>query len=210
MKTPYDVLGVPRHADDKAIRTAFRRAAKAHHPDLNAGDKVAEQSFRQIVTAYDVLKDPQQRGAYDLSVRNRRSGMTASVFAGLISGAGLVAIVWLSKTLEPSLQPQSPRTAIAKVAEPQEVAAFDDAGRRREETRATESATNTDLPENWPPHSQQLANSEDASAAGAEVPTPRTAITSELKQVQANRSTMGFWVFVVRNPEMFEGAARPL
>ena len=85
MKTPYAVLGVPRHADDEAIRTAFRSAAKAHHPDLNAGDKVAEQSFRQIVAAYEVLKDPQQRRAYHLSLRNRRFGMTASVFAGLMS-----------------------------------------------------------------------------------------------------------------------------
>jgi curved DNA-binding protein CbpA len=119
MKTPYAVLGVPRHADDKAIRTAFRRAAKAHHPDLNAGDKVAEESFRQIVAAYHVLKDPQRRAAYHLSLRKRRFGMTASVFAGLISGAGLVAIVWLSKMPGPSLQPQSPDIAIAKVTEPQ-------------------------------------------------------------------------------------------
>lgn len=211
MKTPYDVLGVPRHADDKAIRAAFRKAAKAHHPDLNAGDKVAEQSFRQIVAAYEVLKDRQQRGAYDLSLRNRRSGMIASVFAGLISGAGLAAIVWLSKTLESSqqLQPQSPRIAIAKVAEPQEVATFDDAGRRQGETRATESAfaaaaTSTDLPENWPRHGQQLANSEDASTAGADVQTTQTPTTNEWKQAQANRSKMDFWVFVVRNPDMFE------
>lgn len=209
MKTPYAVLGVPRHADDKAIRTAFRRAAKAHHPDLNAGDKIAEQSFRQIVAAYDVLKDPHQRAAYHRSLRNRRFGMTASVFAGLMSGAGLVAIVWLSKMLAPSLQPQSPRIAIAKVAEPKEVAAFDDAGRRPEETRATESAlaaaaTSTDLPENLPRHSEQLANSEDARSAGVDLQPAQTPTTSEWQQAQVNRSKMDFWVFVVRNPDMFE------
>ena len=209
MKTPYAVLGVPRHADDKAIRTAFRTAAKAHHPDLNAGDKVAEQSFRQIVAAYDVLKDPQQRAAYHRSLRNRRFGITASVFAGLMSGAGLVAIVWLSKMLAPSLQPQSPRIAIAKVAEPKEVAAFDDAGRRPEETRATESAlaaaaTSTDLPENLPRHSEQLANSEDARSAGVDLQPAQTPTTSEWQQAQVNRSKMDFWVFVVRNPDMFE------
>jgi tetratricopeptide (TPR) repeat protein len=209
MKTAYDVLGVPRHADDEAIRAAYRRAAKAHHPDLNAGDKDAEQSFRQIAAAYEVLKDPQQRGAYDVSLRNRRFGMTASVFAGLMTGAGLVAIVWLSKTLDRSLQPQPSRIATARIAEPRDVAALDDLGNRRPETRATESAlaaaaTTTNLPEDWPRHSQQLANSEDTSTAGADVQTAQTAATSEWKQAQANRSKMDFWVFVVRNPEMFE------
>jgi tetratricopeptide (TPR) repeat protein len=209
MKTPYDVLGVPRHADDKAIRAAFRSAAKAHHPDLNAGDKAAEQSFRQIAAAYEVLKDPQRRAAYHRSVRNRRFGMTASVFAGLMSGAGLVAIVWLSKMLAPSLQPQSPRIAIAKVAEPQEVAAFNDAGRQPEETKATESAlaaatTDTELPEDRPRHGQQLASSEDASTTGADVQATEAPTTSDWKQAQANRSKMDFWVFVVRHPEMFE------
>src|SRR5262245_34642657 len=101
MKTAYDILGVPRQADDEAIRAAYRRAAKVHHPDLNAGDKVAEQSFRQLAAAYEVLKDPQQRDAYDVSLRKRRFGKTASVFAGLICGAGLAAMVLLSKTLGP-------------------------------------------------------------------------------------------------------------
>jgi tetratricopeptide (TPR) repeat protein/curved DNA-binding protein CbpA len=208
MKTHYEVLGVPRHADDKAIRAAFRRAAKVHHPDLNAGDKDAELSFRQIVSAYEVLKDPQQRGAYDLSLRKRRFGMTASVLAGLISGAGLVAIVWLSRTTEPS--PQSPHMAIAEVAEPRNVAAVDDVVTRQEETKAAESAlavaaTDTDQPEKRPQHGQQLANSEGATTAGADVRTPQTPMTSELQQAQANRGPMGFWVFVVRNPDIFQG-----
>src|SRR5262245_8593284 len=159
MKTAYDVLGVPRHADDEAIRAAYRRAAKVHHPDLNAGDKIAEQSFRQIAAAYQVLKDPEQRDAYDLSLRNRRFGMTASVFAGLVTGAGLVAIVFLSKMLGPSLEPQLPRIATANVTRPRDVAAFDDVGTRRQEASAnvsasTEAATNADLHEDWLRHSQ--------------------------------------------------------
>ena len=209
MKSPYDVLGVPRHADDEAIRTAFRTAAKVHHPDLNAGDKAAEESFRQIAAAYELLRDPQQRGAYDLSVRKRRLGVTASVMAGLATGAGLVAIIWLSKMLQPSLQPQSPRIAIAKVAEPEDVRSSNDVGNRWEATRATGSASaaaaiNTDLPETWPQNSQRVANSEDVSAAGADVQTPQTPKASKWKQAQANSSTMELWVFVVRNPEVFE------
>jgi curved DNA-binding protein CbpA len=43
MQTPYDVLGVPRKASDEAIRTAFCKAAKANHPDLNSGDPAKEQ-----------------------------------------------------------------------------------------------------------------------------------------------------------------------
>ena len=82
-------------------------------------------------------------------------------------------------------------------------------GRRPEESRATESAlaaaaTSTDLPEDWPRHGQQLANSEDASSAGADVQTTQTPTTSEWQQAQANRSKLDFWVFVVRHPDMFE------
>src|SRR5215470_14629601 len=65
MKTLYDVLGVPRSATDEAIRIAFRRAAKTCHPDLNAGDPAAEQQFREIIAAYEILKTPQQRALYD-------------------------------------------------------------------------------------------------------------------------------------------------
>jgi molecular chaperone DnaJ len=61
----YEVLGVPRNADEKALKSAYRTLAKKLHPDANPSDKAAEQKFKEINEAYDVLKDPQKRGAYD-------------------------------------------------------------------------------------------------------------------------------------------------
>jgi len=56
-----DVLGLDSDADYKAVRTAYRQLAKEHHPDLKQGDKEAEQCFRQIQAAYDVLKRAEER-----------------------------------------------------------------------------------------------------------------------------------------------------
>ena len=61
----YEVLGVPRKASLKDIRTAFRKLARKYHPDLNPGDKAAEEKFREIQEAYDVLSDSKKRQMYD-------------------------------------------------------------------------------------------------------------------------------------------------
>ena len=61
----YDVLGIKRGASDADIKSAFRRLAKEHHPDRNPDDKSAEQKFKEINEAYEVLKDEQKRAAYD-------------------------------------------------------------------------------------------------------------------------------------------------
>ena len=61
----YEVLGVPRKASLKDIRTAFRKLARKYHPDLNPGDKAAEEKFKQIQEAYDVLSDSKKRQMYD-------------------------------------------------------------------------------------------------------------------------------------------------
>ncbi len=61
----YDVLGVTRGADDAAIKAAFRKAAKECHPDVNAHDTKAEAKFKELSEAYEVLKDPQKKAAYD-------------------------------------------------------------------------------------------------------------------------------------------------
>src|SRR6516164_1502005 len=61
----YEVLGVPRKASLKDIRTAFRKLARKYHPDLNPGDKAAEEKFKQIQEAYDVLSDSKKRQTYD-------------------------------------------------------------------------------------------------------------------------------------------------
>ena len=61
----YELLGVQRGADDAAIKAAYRRLAKEHHPDRQNGCNDKEAQFKAINEAYDVLKDPQKRAAYD-------------------------------------------------------------------------------------------------------------------------------------------------
>ncbi len=61
----YQTLGVNRNADEAALKSAFRRLAMQYHPDRNPGDTTAEHKFKEINEAYDVLKDPQKRAAYD-------------------------------------------------------------------------------------------------------------------------------------------------
>ena len=61
----YEVLGVQRTANEQDLKSAFRKLAKEFHPDKNAGDPKAEQRFKEIAEAYEALKDPQKRAAYD-------------------------------------------------------------------------------------------------------------------------------------------------
>ena len=61
----YSVLGVPRSASDKDIRDAFRKLARQYHPDVNPGNAEAEERFKQISSAHEVLSDPETRAAYD-------------------------------------------------------------------------------------------------------------------------------------------------
>ena len=61
----YEVLGVQRAATEQDLKAAFRKSAMVHHPDKNPGDKEAEKKFKELGEAYEVLKDPQKRSAYD-------------------------------------------------------------------------------------------------------------------------------------------------
>jgi len=61
----YAILGVPQDADQGAIKKAYRKLARKHHPDQNAGDAAAEQRFKDIGEANAVLSDPKQREEYD-------------------------------------------------------------------------------------------------------------------------------------------------
>jgi molecular chaperone DnaJ len=61
----YEILGVQRNASDQDLKSAFRKLAKECHPDKNPGDKAAEQTFKELNEAYEALKDPQKRAAYD-------------------------------------------------------------------------------------------------------------------------------------------------
>src|SRR5918992_5180257 len=84
----YAVLGVARTAADDEIKKAYRKLAMTYHPDRNGGAKEAENKFKEITEAYDVLRDPQKRAVYD------RYGE-----AGLRGGAGGFHHVDLSEAL---------------------------------------------------------------------------------------------------------------
>jgi DnaJ-class molecular chaperone len=64
-KNFYDVLGVARGASEKDIRSAYRKLARKHHPDVNPNDRAAEARFKEINIAHDVLSDPEKRKKYD-------------------------------------------------------------------------------------------------------------------------------------------------
>jgi len=117
MKTLYDLLGARADDDADGLRDAFRKAAKANHPDLHAGDRDASIRFRQIVEAYDILRDAQQRATYDRLLtfeRERlRSRLTrgisyvvhsvvsdaiAAVGLAIVLGGGYTLFAYISKT----------------------------------------------------------------------------------------------------------------
>ncbi len=81
----YELLECQRGADDQALKSSYRRLAMKWHPDKNPGDTAAEQRFKAISEAYDVLKDPQKRAAYD------RYGHAAFTQGGGGGGAGFGA-----------------------------------------------------------------------------------------------------------------------
>jgi DnaJ-like protein len=93
MRTLYDVLGVRPSVADATISRAFRKLAKAHHPDLNVGDRRSEQIFKQITAAYATLKNPTTRAAYDTNLKmtrrltwqRRRRELFACVIAAVAS-----------------------------------------------------------------------------------------------------------------------------
>jgi molecular chaperone DnaJ len=102
-KPLYDTLGVPKNASRDEIKKAYRKLARKHHPDANAGDKGAEERFKEIQHAYDVLSDTEKRKAYDrFGAQNGRAapgganvdfgnidfGDLGDLFGGLFGGRG--------------------------------------------------------------------------------------------------------------------------
>src|SRR4051812_6277778 len=61
----YQTLGVERGANADEVRKAYRKLARKHHPDLNPGDKAAEDRFKKVQEAYDILSDDKKRQMYD-------------------------------------------------------------------------------------------------------------------------------------------------
>jgi curved DNA-binding protein CbpA len=104
MKTLYDLLGARPDDDADALRAAYRRAAKAHHPDLHAGDPYAAIRFRRIAEAYEILRDAEQRATYDRLLRFERerlrwklkrtvSYLMHSIVSDAVTAVGLAVVL---------------------------------------------------------------------------------------------------------------------
>ena len=85
MTTYYEILEISREVPLEEIRTAYRRLALKYHPDKNPGDKVAEERFKQISEAYQVLADPEKRQLYDLYGDAGLAGLDISGFEDIFS-----------------------------------------------------------------------------------------------------------------------------
>jgi curved DNA-binding protein CbpA len=139
MTTLYELLGALPHDDAEELRTAFRKAAKATHPDTNPDDPDASLRFRQIVRAHDILSDDEQRAVYDQlltiaikepEAKSKRTVIyetihklaTNTIAATVISAVLVGGYVFFGPVLE---APAIPEKAIEMVArQPVEVAAI--------------------------------------------------------------------------------------
>src|SRR5688572_25724200 len=81
-KDYYDVLGVAKNASAAEIKKAYRKLAQQHHPDANAGKAEAEERFKEVSAAYDVLGDEEKRKAYDRVRDMAAAGYGAGGFPG--------------------------------------------------------------------------------------------------------------------------------
>src|SRR4051794_14760591 len=83
----YELLGVPPDADTEEIRRAYRKLARENHPDINK-DPAAEDRFKEISEAYELLRDEERRRRYDRLSRDRRSGQDLSGAEGFRGASG--------------------------------------------------------------------------------------------------------------------------
>ena len=79
-RDPYEVLGVARTASADEIKKAYRKLARRHHPDANKGDEEAEERFKEVQAAYDLLSDPDKRQQFDAFGRMGPAGAGADPF----------------------------------------------------------------------------------------------------------------------------------
>ena len=182
MKTPYDILGVPRSADENAIRAALRRAAKKYHPDVNFGDANAEQHIKEVIAAYELLVNPNRREAYDRYLRLRRQKKvrrflaTALASAGVVSGVSLALAIWLGKPKEAFVTSPEQRVAVVE-ADP---------------------AANQKVAVSGHAVPEEVADRETDQGTPA---PPAPSLAREWAQIAENGDPIRIWAFALRNSE---------
>src|SRR5919205_3947735 len=87
-RDPYEVLGVPRDADEAQIKKAFRKLARELHPDVNKNDPDAEEKFKEAAEAYEILNDAERRALYD---RYGHEGLRSGGYAPNFEGFGSIS-----------------------------------------------------------------------------------------------------------------------
>ena len=108
----YEVLGVPKDADDAALKKAYRVLAKKYHPDANPGDKEAEAKFKEASEAYSVLSDPEKRRQYDQFGHAAFDGGAGGAGGNLRTGVRITfeeAVFGCQKEIELNLKDECPK-----------------------------------------------------------------------------------------------------
>jgi DnaJ-like protein len=143
MKTLYDLLGARPDDDAEKLQNAFRKAAKANHPDLHAGDPDAPKRFRQIAAAYAILRDAEQRATYDRLLAFRRQQLRSKLKRNIVSDA--IAVVGLAVVLVGgyTLFARISKTSVAKTSV-EAVKVVEVAARGPVEMAAVQTAVPTD------------------------------------------------------------------
>ena len=119
-RTLYELLGVGPDSDTKTLHTAFRDAAKAHHPDRNPGDPHATRRFTQIVNAYGILRNAEHRGVYDemlaLESERRRAELTRTIRSNVVAIVAISVVIVGGFTLFAQMSKTSLKAAKVEVA----------------------------------------------------------------------------------------------
>jgi curved DNA-binding protein CbpA len=109
MRTLYEVMGLPRGANEQQVKVAFRSLARQFHPDVNGGDQSAEQRFKEVNQAYKTLADPAARAAYDRALVRWRKGtrrrfwslaVTATASFALTASTVCLAVWWRTAAIQ--------------------------------------------------------------------------------------------------------------